>query len=87
MTKEHEQEKKEKYFYSVDGDKYESDEENTTGAIIKSKLPEAKRGYALFEEGHGNDPDKLIDDNTSITLEKGKQKKFYTVPSATAGAA
>jgi hypothetical protein len=87
MTTEHEQEKKEKYFYFVDGEKYDSDEANTTGAIIKSKLPEAKRGYALFEEGHGNDPDKQINDDTSITLEKGKPKKFYTVPSATAGAA
>lgn len=75
----------EKYFYFVDGEKYESDTEHTTGAIIKSKLPEAKRGYALFEEGQGNDPDKQIDDGTSITLERGKPKKFYTVPPATAG--
>jgi len=78
---------KEKYFYFVDSIKYESDEEHTTGALIKSKLPEAKRGYALFEEGQGDDPDKQILDSTSITLDRHKHKKFYTVPSATAGIA
>jgi hypothetical protein len=73
------------YFYYVDGTEYESSQAHTTGAIIKSKLPEAKRGYALFEEGQGNQPDKLIDDSTSVTLEKHKPKRFYTAPPATAG--
>ena len=49
--------RKEEYSYFVDGEKYESAEAYTTGAIIKSKLPEAKRGYALYLEGHGNEPD------------------------------
>lgn len=78
---------REEYIYFVDGVKYESNEQHTTGAIIKSKLPEAKRGYALFEEGHGHEPDKQILDSTSVTLEKGKPKRFFTVPPATAGAA
>jgi hypothetical protein len=78
---------KEKYFYFVDSVKYESDEQHTTGAIIQSKLPEAKRGYALWEEGHGNEPDKQILPTTSITLERDKPKRFYTVPPATAGVA
>jgi hypothetical protein len=73
------------YFYYVDGMEYESAEDHTTGAIIKSKLPESKRGYALYEEGHGNEPDKLIDNSTSVTLEKHKPKRFYTAPPATAG--
>jgi len=75
------------YFYYVDGIEYESDQANTTGAIIKSKLPEAKRGYALYEEGQGNEPDKLINDSTSVTLEKHRPKRFYTSPPATAGLA
>jgi hypothetical protein len=79
---------KEKYFYFVDGEKFESDSEFTTGAIIKSKLPEAKRGYALFLEGHGNEPDTLINDDTSVSLEKDKgPKRFYTVPAASFGLA
>jgi len=79
---------KEKYFYFVDGEKFESENEFTTGAIIKSRLPEAKRGYALYLEGHGNDPDTLINDDTSISLEKEKgPKRFYTVPPASFGRA
>lgn len=57
-----------------------------TGAIIKSRLPEAKRAYALYEEGHANEPDKLINDDTSVTLTKDKgPKRFYTVPPASFG--
>jgi hypothetical protein len=77
---------KEKYDYFVDGTKYESDTANTTGAIIKSHLPEAKRGYALYLEGHGKEPDQLINDDTTVSLAKDKgPKRFYTVPPATFG--
>jgi predicted GIY-YIG superfamily endonuclease len=77
---------KEKYFYFVDGEKFESDNEFTTGAIIKSRLPEAKRGYALYLEGHGNEPDTLINEDTSISLDKEKgPKRFYTTPPASFG--
>ena len=77
---------KDKYFYFVDGQKYDSDDQFTTGAIIKSRLPDAKRGYALFLEGQGKDPDQLINDDTSINLEKEKgPKRFYTVPPASFG--
>ena len=78
------QDKGRKYIYFVDSDKYENDEPNTTGALIKVKLPEAKRGYALYLEGHGNDPDTLINDDTSVSLEQGA-KHFYTVPPASFG--
>jgi len=75
-----------KYFYFVDGEKFDSDDEFTTGAIIKSRLPDAKRGYALYLEGRGNDPDTLINDDTSVSLEKENgPKRFYTVPSASFG--
>jgi hypothetical protein len=86
-TSEHSADKNsEKYFYFVDGEKFDSDDEFTTGATIKSRLPEAKRGYALYLEGHGNDADTLINDDTSVSLEKENgPKRFYTVPSASFG--
>jgi hypothetical protein len=78
--------KAEKYFYFVDSEKFDSDSEFTTGAIIKSRLVEAKRSYALYLEGHANDPDTLIGDDTSIDLQKEKgPKRFYTVPPASFG--
>jgi hypothetical protein len=77
---------KQEYLYFVDGDKFESDERTLTGAVIKSRLPEAKRGYALWEEGHGGAADRLINDDTTVSLEKEKgPKRFFTVPPATFG--
>ena len=84
---EHQGEKHEKgrkYNYFVDGEKFEADEPTITGALIKLKLPEAKRSYALFLEGHGNDPDELINDDTTVSLDKGT-KHFHTVPPASFG--
>ena len=77
---------KDKYFYFVDSERFDSDSEFTTGAIIKSRLPDAKRNYALFLEGQGNNPDTLIADDTSVDLQKDKgPKRFYTVPPASFG--
>ena len=76
---------KEHYFYFVDGEKYESDEAQITGAVIISRLPEPKRTYALYIEGQGNEPDQLIKPETSISLEKHKQHRLYTVPPASFG--
>lgn len=90
MKSEDEHEKHEHdYIYFVDGDKFESEERTITGAVIKSRLPEAKRGYALWEEGHGGAADRLINDDTTVSLEKEKgdkgPKRFFTVPPATFG--
>jgi hypothetical protein len=82
---EHNHKPEEKFLYFVDGVEFESKEEHITGAIIMAKLPEAKRGYALYLEGHGKQPDELIRPETSITLEKHKPKHFYTVPPASFG--
>jgi hypothetical protein len=76
------------YIYFVDGEKYESESAHTTGRIIKSKLPEAKRNYALYLEGHGKHPDQLINDDTTVSFEHEKEpKRFYTVPPASFGCA
>lgn len=73
-----------KYIYFVDKDKFEVDEPEISGALIKVKLSEEKRGYPLYLEGHGNDPDQLITDTTIVSLEQGA-KHLYTVPPATFG--
>jgi hypothetical protein len=76
------------YIYLVDSDRYLSETAHTTGRIIKSKLPEAKRSYALYLEGHGKHPDELINDDTSVSFEHEKEpKRFYTVPPASFGCA
>lgn len=76
----------EKYDYFVDDTRFESDESSTTGALIKSRLPEAKRGYTLYLESPGNAPDQLINDESTVSLQKDKgPKRFYTVPPANFG--
>lgn len=74
-----------KYLYFVDGDQFESVDAHITGAIIKSKLSEAKREYALYLEGHGSEPDRLINNDTTIDLKGKEPKRFYTVPPASFG--
>ena len=77
---------KEKYFYFVDGTKYETDESHLTGAAVKAQLPEAKRGYLLYLEGQGKHPDQLINDDTSVSLvDENGHKRFFTVPPASFG--
>ncbi|MDI1344149.1 MAG: hypothetical protein PSV22_08645 [Pseudolabrys sp.] len=79
--------KKVKYFYFLDGQKYESDTSSVNGANVRAKLPPEKAGYALFLEGHGQDPDKLVNDADGFSLEKHPPLRFYSVPPATFGQA
>ena len=74
-----------KWDYFLDGEKFEVHEPSLMGAEVRKKLPEPKRAYAIYLEGLGNEPDQLVNDNTCISLEKGKQYRFYTVPPATFG--
>jgi len=78
-------EKNKKYHYFVDGEKYESEQSTVTGAFIISLLPNFEQGYSLFEEKSGKDPDELINETTTVALDRGT-KHFYTVPPATFGA-
>jgi hypothetical protein len=74
------------FFFFVDNTKYSSLVSTLTGAQIKAMIPNFDPGYGLYMEGPGNDPDVLIQDNTTVTLEKEKgPKRFYTVPPATFG--
>jgi len=77
-------EKKVKYQYFLDGQKYESDTSSISGATVRSKLPPEKAGYAIYLESHGHDPDKLVQDSDNFSLEKNPLR-FYSVPPATFG--
>jgi hypothetical protein len=75
----------EKWVYFVDGKEFEAKESSLTGADIRKNLTEEKRGYALYLEGLGNEPDQLVNDSTCISLEKHRQHRLYTVPPASFG--
>jgi hypothetical protein len=75
-----------KFFYFVDGVKYETDQETVTGALIKAKIPNFDATYALFLESVGGEPDQLISDDSPVSLKKEHgPRRFYTVPPAVAG--
>jgi hypothetical protein len=76
----------EKIFFFVDNSKYETDQSALTGAQIRAMIPNFDPLYSLFLESPGDDADRPIYDDTSVSLEKEKgPKRFYTVPPATFG--
>jgi hypothetical protein len=76
----------EKYFYFVDGEKYESDEEVLTGAQIKARIPNFDHALLLMLEGAGKEPDSIVTDDRSISLAKVHgPRRFFTTPPATFG--
>lgn len=78
---------KEKYFYFVDGVKYDSDVPEMTAADIKARLPNAEPGDKLSVDGQGDDPDRLLNDTDVVDLRKDKGPVRLTlVPSASFGA-
>lgn len=72
------------FHYFVDGAKYETTLSTITGAEIKAKIPNFNPSYSLYEEERGGQPDKLITDTDSVSLEEGP-KRFHTVPPASFG--
>ncbi len=75
-----------KYFFFLDGKKYESNTSSITGAEVRAKLPPEKADYAIYLEEHGKEPDKKISDGETFSLEK-KEPHFYSVPPANFGLA
>jgi hypothetical protein len=76
----------EKFFYFVDGVKYESDQEVLTGAQIKARIPNFDNSLILMLEGTGKEPDTIVTDETSISLAKDHgPRRFFTTPPATFG--
>jgi hypothetical protein len=49
----------EKYFYFVDGVRYETDQEVLTGAQIKARIPNFENALVLMLEGTGKEPDTI----------------------------
>lgn len=84
MSADQPEAQKPKYFYFLDRVKIESSTSSVSGAEIRAKLPPEKRGYAIYLESHGKDPDKLVQDTDGFSLEK-EPLHFYSVPSATFG--
>ena len=79
--------KHEKFFYFVDNVKYEWEHATITGAQIKARIPDFDPTFSLFLENPGPEPDQLIADDTSVSLEKDHgPRRFYTAPPATFGA-
>ncbi|MGN6155409.1 MAG: hypothetical protein ACTHN4_06710 [Sphingomicrobium sp.] len=79
--------KPEKYFYFVDGVKYESDVPEMSAADIKARLPNAEPNDKLSIDGHGDDPDVLLNDSDIVDLRKDKGPVRLTlVPGASFGA-
>jgi hypothetical protein len=79
---------KEMLVYFVDGAKYETDQKVVTGALIKAKIPAFDPSYGLFLEAPDAGPDRMIDDDTGITVGVDEHPlRFYTVPPAVAGCA
>ena len=72
-----------RYHFFVDNKKYETDEASLKGLEIKT-IAGVPADYQLFEEVHGNDPDRLISDGEGVDL-KNPPKHFYAVPPATFG--
>src|SRR5690242_17536927 len=59
-----------KYHYFVDAKKYDTDQASISGAEIKAKIPDFNPAYQLFLEGHGGQPDRLISDADTISLDQ-----------------
>lgn len=79
--------KPEKYFYFVDGVKYESDVAEMSVADIKARVPNAEPADKLSIDGHGNEPDRLLNDGDIVNFTKDKGPVRLTlVPSASFGA-
>lgn len=83
---EHPEKPKKQYFYFVGNDKYESDLPELTGAQIKARIPNLDPAFQLSLEGQGNDPDRMIGDNDTVSLaEHHGPCRFTLVPPANFG--
>lgn len=75
-----------KYIYFVNNAKYESDLPELTGAQIKARIPNLDPTLQLSLEGHGSDPDRIIQDAEVVSLEKDHGPlRFTLVPPANFG--
>ena len=77
----------EKYFYFVDGEKFDSESQFTTGAIIKSRLAEPMVSALTAADSRTAAAAARMGIMRMVAPEKEKgPKRFYTVPPASFGA-
>jgi hypothetical protein len=77
-----------KYFFFVNDEKFETDQEYVTGAYIKSRVASLPPGSGLELEGQGNEPNKSISDGDTVSLKLGHGQgamHFTTSPPANFG--
>ncbi len=82
------QEKAKNFFFFVNDEKFESNEEVVTGAYIKSRVANLPPGTGLELEGQGNEPNRPIGDGDTVSLQLGHGQgplRFTTVPPANFG--
>jgi hypothetical protein len=87
MDGERESDKKPKtYKFFVGSEKYETTEAELTGAQIKAYVPDVPPGTKLSLEGHGQDPDRIINDDEKVSLQDAQGTcRFTLVPPANFG--
>jgi hypothetical protein len=76
------EEHKPPFVIHIDGQEFKVEQTTLSGAQLKA-LVHKDSTYQLFEELHGEKPDKQISDNESVTMRNGLH--FYTLPPATFG--
>ena len=74
------------YTFFVNGKPYETGNKKLTGAQIKAMVPDWDATHDLSLEGEGDDPDRIIADEESISLDpKLGVRRFSSVPKANFG--
>ena len=86
MNEKHD-DKPKTYKFFVGNDKFETDQAALTGAQIKAYVAGVPPGTKLSLEGHGNDPDVIIADDETVSLDEphGGPRRFTLVPPANFG--
>lgn len=78
--------KKEEYIFFVNGKRYDTNQPSLTGLQIKARVPDWDPNHDLVLEGHGDEPDEVIQDNQLVSLAKDKgPRRFSSAPKATFG--
>lgn len=80
-------EKPERYFYFVGKDRYETEKSKLAAHEILALVPGVEPGDKLSLEGHGDEPDRLLQEDEVISLVKDHGPlRFTIVPRANFGA-
>lgn len=73
------------FFFS--GQKYETDQASLTGLQLKAKIVGWDQTHDLVLEGHGQDPDQIIQDDEIVLIDtkQGGPRRFSAAPKANFG--